>query len=723
MTAFKNWRYRNAAILIIAIAISRVVLPRQAPGGVVAFGLVAGCVDALLAVGIVLVFRSSRVINFAQAAIGAYAGMLTFTLSTLISWAPPVAWLRFPLSLLVGVTAGVVVGALLELAFVRRFFSAPRLVVTVVTVVAARQLAELAREVPRLGFVTPSPATDQAISEGLMTTPFPQFSVSIYPFRFGFGASFVLIATLCVVGSLNLIFTRTGIGTRIRAAAENPDRALLLGVDVKLLSTVVWAVAGGIGAIAMIGRGMAFRFEDGLAAPQILLPALAAAILSRMRFNQAVVMALTIGYLRQAIFWSWPQSTATDLLLLVATVAGLLIQRNGLQRSEQVAAAWSATSELRPIPPQLRDLGVVRTARTWLRVSLALAVSIVPLVLSSAQTNLASLIAISTIVVLSVVVMTGWGAQVSLGQYAFVAIAAVVGGKLTSGLGISFWIALLPVCALTAGLAVAVGIPALRIKGSFLAVTTIAFAAAVQGTLFGSDAFAWLRPERVERPSLLFLSFGPERNYYMLCLVFAVLSALAVKRLRASRTGRIMIAVRENQESAAAFGVDPLRLKATVFAVSGALAGLGGMLLVHHQRAAEAASFGVSQSVDIFVVAMIGGVTSVLGAVLGAAYFGVVGFLISDPLVRSLATSGALLVLLVMAPGGLASIVTSWRDSLLRIVAARNRIAVPSLFADTDPEQILSRKAPLAPAAPGHGLEALDGQRWDLETRFHVRSK
>ena len=112
-------------------------------------------------------------------------------------------------------------------------------------------------------------------------------------------------------------------------------------------------------------------------------------------------------------------------------------------------------------------------------------------------------------------VLTGWAGQVSLGQFAFVAVGAVVAGALTARVGLSFWLAVPLAAAFTAAFAVAVGLPALRIRGLFLAVTTFAFAVAVRSLLFEPRYFAWLLPGAVERPTLFFFDFGDERSHVL----------------------------------------------------------------------------------------------------------------------------------------------------------------------------------------------------------------
>jgi branched-chain amino acid transport system permease protein len=228
----------------------------------------------------------------------------------------------------------------------------------------------------------------------------------------------------------------------------------------------------------------------------------------------------------------------------------------------------------------------------------------------------------------------------------------------------------------------------------------------------------------VDRPSLFFLHFASERNYYYLCWASVLLIAFVVKRLRASRPGRVLIALREDEYGVQTFGINATRMRLAGFALSGAIAGWAGMLFVHHQRALDVGSYGSFASIQIFIMAMIGGITSVTGAVLGAAYYGLVNFIFTDAIIRNLGSSAALMVLLIIAPGGLAQISFGARDAILRIIATRQHIVVPSLFADYDPAAIERKKLPLAAPTPGHGLGALkDARRYTTDSELYPLSR
>ncbi|HVE75538.1 MAG TPA: ABC transporter permease [Actinomycetota bacterium] len=710
-----------SAAFVLALAILQ-LLPKGTPGGVVVYGLVTGSVNALLAAGIILIYRAFRVINFAQASLGVVAAAITFRLAGLLDW--PLA-----IAIAAGIVSSIAASVLIEMLVLRRFFKAPRLVLTVVSVVLAISLPAvfyaLADRLPGLPDIR-EPRIAQQVAAGAVPVPLPTFSADLggIPIRSG-GVIAIALAIVALAG-LGIFLRRSRLGVSIRAVAENPERAYLLGINVATVSTIVWAIAGALAGVAAIGQGLLISFrEGGGASTAVLIPALAACILARMTsFPVAVAASFGLSITQQSVFWSFPRSTVTDVMLLGVILVGLLVQRKRILRSaEGLASTWQATRENRPTPKEMQTVPSVRTLRRVIpMLSLTLAL-VFPIASSPSQTNLGGLIAIQAIVALSLVVLTGWAGQVSLGQFAFVAISAVVGGKLTSDLGVSFWLALPLVAAGTGAFAALIGIPALRIKGIFLAVSTLALAVAVQRVLFNEQLFESLIPGRVERPSLFFIHFAEERNYYYLCLAFLLLTVLVVKKLRSSRTGRVLIAIREEEQSVQAFGINVARARISAFALSGVLAGVAGVLFIHHQRAVDPTSFAAEVSIQMFIMAMIGGITSVTGALLGATYIGLVNFLIGAPVARTLASGLGLLLLLILAPGGLAGIAYSIRDAILRIIATRRRIVVPSLFADYDPEAIARKKWALAEPIPGAGLAALPANnRYAVRSELYSRS-
>ncbi|MFN2610236.1 MAG: branched-chain amino acid ABC transporter permease, partial [Actinomycetota bacterium] len=369
-----------------------------------------------------------------------------------------------------------------------------------------------------------------------------------------------------------------------------------------------------------------------------------------------------------------------------------------------------------------KEMTAIPGVRLWRRIMILTGLAFVlgfPFVTSVGSINLLGSLIIEGIAILSLVVLTGWAGQVSLAQWGLVGLGAVMGALFTSKFHLSFWLALIVVPTAVAGFAILVGLPALRIKGLFLAVATYAMAFAIQASVFNQQFIDKLIPTRIDRPKLFIFDFEDEKSMYFLALSALLLMIWLVVNLRKSRFGRILIALRENDNNVQSFGIGVVRTKLLAFALSGFMCGFAGVLWAHHQRAVTPLAFTAFESLNVFIFAVIGGVGAVSGAVLGTAYYVLSkAFGGGNPLLTLVIGPIGLLLVLYAAPGGLGSILYSLRDSVLRIVATRRQIVVPSLFADVDPAALELRLAPLADPIPSMGLSVLP-----FSQRYRTRSE
>ena len=673
------------------------------PTAVLFDGLVVGLVNALAATGLVLVFRTIRIINFAQTAIGGAGGVLFFQLVQLTE-------IPFVLALGAGLLLSGLIGLAFDLVFGRRFFNASRLVLTVATIAVGGLSIITSRGVAALPFFP-----DQTLAQTLGSAdirrdlPFPgfDFQVGDYPLPFGFSEIFAIELSIVALVLVALFFRYTRQGVAVRALAENRERAGLLGISVGALSSVVWTISGVLGGAAVILNGsLTVPAAAQGVAPGVLLPALAAAVVARFTsIPIATAASVVINVLIAAFVFNYEaDSSLVPVGLLVIIGVGLLIRDRSGRSESGAGVSWQASDEQRPIPSELSKIGTVRITR-WALVAVGVAAIVLyPYLVDTGPIILGGVIALYALCALSIVVLTGWAGQVSLGQFAFTAVGAVVGGALTSRVGLPFWVAVPIASAASGGLAVLVGIPALRIRGLFLAVTTLAFAYAVNEVLFDEKYFGWLLPTEIERPTLFFLDFSDQRSMYYLCIAGLLLGVVVVTNLRRSRTGRILIATRENEAAVQSFGVPLVRTKLIAFAVSGALAGLAGVLYAHQQLGVNAQSFAAQNSIDVFLFTVLGGVSSVAGALIGSASFNTLFYFFADNPIVQFMTPFAVLLVLYVAPGGVASMLTRGRDEWLRVVAQRRQIVVPSLFADYDADALERRLVPLRAPEPRSGV-------------------
>lgn len=709
--------------VVVLFSITQFILPGSGdggtPGAILFSGTVLGLLNALITMGVILIYRNLRIINFAQAAIGSIGGVFTYNFTVLNDW-------PFLLAAVAGLLVSIGVALLIELAFIRRFFNAPRLVLSVITIAFIGFFTGAAQYVGNLPIFgrLQDRTTEELAGAEVLTLPFAdfQFTVGSLPLEFGFGHVLAVGSSIAAMVGVALYLRFSKSGTAIRAVSENAERTPLLGISIGKLSMKVWGIAGFLSGLGVILNGAVLgRISRGEVPAEVLLTSFAAAVIARMHnFTAGVLAAVGITILRTATSYSYrEQLPLLDVGLFLLIVVGLLVQRREKGRSEFAeASSWRAVEEYRSIPREMMEVPGVRLWKRGALILGVLAVLLYPWIVSVRQIQLAGFFFLVGMVILSLVVLTGWAGQVSIGQFALVAMGAVLGGAMTSRVGLSFWIALVVVPLVVAGLAMLVGLPALRIRGLFLGIATFALAIATHSTLFSERYFSWLLPDRVDRPRLLLLDFEEERSMYYLVLVGALLMLLIVVVLRRSRTGRVLIALRENEANVQSFGVNLLRTRLLAFAVSGFICGFAGVLLAHHQRAVTESSFEPQVSLNIFLFAVVGGVGSISGAMLGTAYFAATELLGGAEPWNFIVGPVMILTILYIAPGGLAGVFFGLRDGILRIVAQRRQMLVPSLFSDMDPEAMRNRLIPLAEPIPSAGLNALPFDR-----RYRVSSE
>ena len=307
---------------------------------------------------------------------------------------------------------------------------------------------------------------------------------------------------------------------------------------------------------------------------------------------------------------------------------------------------------------------------------------LIPTLLRVDQVIKATAIVVFAVIGLSLVVLTGWSGQISLGQMGIVAIGAAVASTFTSRWDGDLSLALLLGALAGAVTAFLIGLPALRLRGLYLAVTTLAFALAVQSWLLNEKWFHWFPAsnQRLSRPPLFGrISVDGATSYYWYTVVVAALVFVAVIGVRRSRNGRVIVAIRDNERAAQSFAVPAVRAKLTVFTLSGAIAGIGGALYVHLNQAFSLASYRAFESLNVFVASVVGGLGSPVGAVLGAAYLRGTQWFITSPDWFFLATAAGVLFVLLVVPGGLASLLVLARDAYVRwVLARRERLPTPS---------------------------------------------
>ena len=650
-----------------------------APAGVLLKGAVIGGLYAMIALGMALVYRANRIINFAQGDLGGAPASLAVLLVAAAGWS-------YFAAIPVGLAAGVLLGVAVEFVIIRRFAKAPRLILTVATIGIAQLLTVVEIGMPTWFHVAVPPQT--------FPSPF-NFHFSVGSVVFQGNDVLAIVMVPLVIAALAWFLNRTHIGVAVRACSESADRASLLGVPVRRVNMVVWAVASLLATVAVILRAGVVGLPIGSALGlSVLVRTLAAAAIGRMERMPTIVGAsLVLGIVESAVVWHTGRSDIVDLVVFIAILVALLVQRSGIaSRAEEAAmSTWTALREVRPVPPELRRMPEVVWTRRALFVGITVFAIFVPSIFGVAKINLAIFLCAYLIIALSLLVLTGWAGQISLGQFAFVGVGSTSAAWMTLHWHIDILLVMLLAGLLGAAVAVVIGIPALRIRGLFLAVGTLGFTFACSSYFLSTGHFSWIPDQFSQVPRLpVFgrISLDTDSRYYYFSLVVLVFCMLAVRGLRRSRVGRVLIATRENERAVQSFGVSVTRAKLTAFAVSGFLASVAGVIILGNQHYLYGGQADPASGIDAFVMVVVGGLGSMTGVFSGAIYLeGLSWFKNSVPhaiggVMSLLGTGVGLVIILIFRPGGIGSVLFQARDRLLRELAKRRGIIVPSLVAD-----------------------------------------
>lgn len=634
-------------------------------------GIVVGLTYAILGVGLTLIYKSARFVNFAHGNVGAFVAVIFGKLAVDVGLP---YWLAFVVSLAL---AGVL-GAVIELAVIRRLFESPRLVLVVATIAISQLLLFLALQ-----------RSLQADQDEMVTNGYPTAfsgSVKVGSLTLNGGELGILVVVPLLALALAAFFRFSAYGQAIRAAAENPDAARLAGISVRRMSTIVWVIAGILaGATAILLAPRESVFNLGALGPSILVRALGASLIGRMTSLPITFGAgIAIGILETFTFDRYTSGGVQDLAVFLVLIAALAFRARGLSRaSRDVEAPITFGAETQPVPAEIAAMPKVRRLRTGgvlLAATFAFVLPLLPFfdLNTSEKTFRLILLAGYCIVGLSLTLLTGWAGQVSLGQFALVGVGAFAAARFAGYLPLPF---LVVACGLVgAVVAVFIGLPAIRIQGLFLAVSTLAFAVVATAWAFQQE---WIvgSPSGVSitRPSVI----RTEKATYWFALGLLVLFTIGVRNIRASGPGRALLAVRDNDRTARSSGLSANGTRLLGFALAGFMAAVAGVIFAYGRGNFTATDFAPATSLDMLLMVIIGGLGSISGAIIGAVFLFGLPIIFGSSEVMRLATSAlGVLVVILFLPGGLVSLLHRTRDVVInRIVRAeRGDPAPPKLI-------------------------------------------
>src|SRR3954447_570260 len=556
-------------------------------------GVFTGAAYAIAASGLVLTYSTTRVFNIAHGAVGMVFAFVYWDLSQKQGMPE---WLALLVVLLLLAPA---FGVVMQRVLVRALGNAPVGVSLVGTVAI---LAALTGWPPQIW--PPAPRNLPPFFASHMISIGSDVVVTWHQVL-------TVVLSGLVAAGLFVLLARTRVGTAMRASVDNPALLRLYGGKPQVVAGLSWAVGTSLAALAgiLLSPVIGLQYYD---LTLLVISAYAAAMLGKltslpMTYVGAMVLGLAqsyvVGYLQYIPFGSditgLPAVIPTVFLVIV-----LVLMPQAPLRIGQVKGLVSA-----PVP----SFG---KAGVWggglVLVSMLLAFG-----LADSNLLLVGTAATYGIVMLSLVLLTGYGGHVSLAQFTFAGVGAVAYSRLDQpnllGLLLSVLIA--------AAVGAIVAIPVLRLTGLYLALATLAFAQLMDKLVFqASYAFQYNNPLNAERLSLGGLKIDGTGDYTVMMSIFFVLIALAIIAVRRGRLGRILIAMRDSQAACGTLGLDLRWLRVGLFAASAGIAGLAGALFAGLRGTIVANDFQFFASLLVLLVAVIWGVTSVTGAALGGAF-------------------------------------------------------------------------------------------------------
>ena len=592
-------------------------------------GVGNGAVFAALAVALVVCYRSSGVVNFATGALALHAaftfaflrrGELLIPLPPLPSTVDVGGPVPFALAMVIAILIEGLVGVALWLVVFRPLRRATPVAKAVASLgVASLLTALIAHSVGTSQIlVAPIFPTGQTDLPGDLTVPTDRL--------------WLAITIVAIALALAAVYRFTHFGMATRAASETETGALVSGISPERIALANWAISAMVAGTAGILIAPLVPLVPGTYT-LFIVPALAAAVLGRFfAFLPAIIGGFAIGMLQSlAVYmqtkFSWFPSSGVAELIPLILILGVLVVRG------------------KPLPTRgaLLEQTLARAPRPRRVVIPAMAGSAVALVLLAVLEGSYRSALITTLIMalisLSLVVVTGYCGQISLAQMTFAGAAAFLLSRFTSSWDLPFPIAVLLAATVAAVVGVVIGLPALRIRGLLVGVVTLSLAVTVEALWFRNNDFnGGTDGSPVTGPTLfgLDLQVGLGRGYPrfqfgVLCLVMLVVVALLVARLRTSRLGSAMLAVRANERSAAAAGISVVRIKLIGFGIGAFIAGLGGCLLAYKQSNASYETFSALPSLAVFLTAYLAGITSIAGAmVAGVISAGGIMFILVD---------------------------------------------------------------------------------------------
>jgi ABC-type branched-subunit amino acid transport system permease subunit len=556
-------------------------------------GIAAGSLYAIVALGLVLLYRGTRVVNFAHAGFGA-VGAYTF-------------WNLYPdhvpmfIALAAAIAAGAAVGIATERLVARPLAAAPILTLAVATLAVDEIirfcLTKLASPLPR---TVPPLLTKPTIIVGGIVLPAHRLLILLV----SFGVSLLLAFFL----------RRSLFGVAVRAAAEDLTAVRLRGVSGTKVTMFTWGVSAALSAVAGILvaplLGLSPYFMN-----LVLIRAFAAALLGGFTsLGGALVGGIVVGIMESHIQRYTTVPGAVEAGVFIVVVAVLLVRPHGLFGTRETEVHAPFQSGRRGLRIRLPLPALSPTLQRVAGVAAVVAVGAAAFRVSGYYAFVGTVAVVYASVGVSMYILSGLSGQLSLGHSALMGIGGFGAGLLTTHAGLPYAVAL-PIAGLAAAAgAVAIGLPSFRIRGLYLAVVTLTFAIAAERYVFRLDAVAGYA-KGLDLPRM-------EAHTVMLwALLVLVVSVILARRVTNSKAGRAMLVLHHDETVASSWGIAPNQYKLLAFGLSGFLAGCAGVTYATLIQHVTSDAFGADLSIILIAMAIVGGLGSIPGVIAGSVLF------------------------------------------------------------------------------------------------------
>jgi len=552
-------------------------------------GLGIGATYALASQGLIVIYRGSGVLNFALGAIGMAGAYVWWELTANQGWA-------FLPGLIAGVAFAAVLGALVHYLIMRPLRHAAPLVRVIATlgILITIQSIAILRYTATSKFVASDLPTDIVHIHNAITISADRLIL------------LGIAVALTVVLWLMYRYTKFGLATS--AVAESERSASALGLSPDTIAALNWGFGCGLAGLAAILIVPIVTLQPAVLT-NLVLAATAAALVAGFRsFPIALVAGLVVGIAQTEVTRYVEQTGVGTAVPFILIVIWLVIRGQALPLRDYLLQRLPSIGSGRIHKPGLAFGALV---------GVVLLSVMTPIWIDAITVTLCV-----AVILLSIVVLTGYTGQLSLAQFAFAGFGAWVGGRLLATTDLPFWLGCLIGIAATVPLGVLFGLPAVRTRGINLAIVTLGLGSAIELVLFGNTDFTGgFGGTQVGEPSLFGLNVNAAAHptrYGLLALGCLILATLLVGNIRRGRSGRRLIAVRTNERAAAALGISVPGAKLYAFGVAAAIAGLGGILFAFRTPSINFAEFTSFNSITMVAYAMIGGIGYLFGPVIGA---------------------------------------------------------------------------------------------------------